>query len=59
VDLGLGNYTSAVLYVGRRNNANLPLNGRITALIVRGAFSDDTTISNAERWVAGKTGVTL
>lgn len=51
-----GNYANAALYVGRRNNASNSLNGRIYGLIVRGASSTSTEISNAETWINGKTG---
>jgi hypothetical protein len=56
---GAGNFGNYVFYVGRRNNASLPLNGRIYPLILRGALTDPTTLAQAEQWVAGKTGVVL
>jgi hypothetical protein len=58
-DQGTGNYGSYPLYIGRRNNASLPYNGRIQQLIVRGAASSAAEISSAERWVAGKQGRAL
>jgi hypothetical protein len=58
-DQGTGTYLSYPLYIGRRNNATLPFNGRIFQLIVRGAATDAVTVTNAEQYVAQKTGVTL
>jgi hypothetical protein len=56
---GTGTYLSYPLYIGRRNNSLLPFNGRIFQLIVRGAATDSVTVTNAEQYVAQKTGVTL
>lgn len=53
-DQGTGNYSNSVLNIGRRNNLSLPLNGRIYSLIVRGAASSATEITNTETWVNGK-----
>jgi hypothetical protein len=58
-DQGTGNFGSYVLYVGRRGNSSVPFNGRLYPLIVRGALSDQTTLAQAEQWVAGQTGVVL
>lgn len=58
-DQGSGTYGTYVLYVGRRNNASNPFNGRLYQLIVRGAATDTATVQQTERFVAGKTGVTL
>jgi len=58
-DQGTGTYLSYPLYIGRRNNASLPFNGRIFQLIVRGAATDAVTVTNAEQYVAQKTGVTI
>jgi hypothetical protein len=56
VDLGTGNFLAYPLYIGRRNNAALPFNGRIYSLITRfGANLDATTITDTETWVNGKT----
>jgi hypothetical protein len=54
-DQGTGNYGNYALFIGRRNNATLPFNGHIYSLIVRGAASTATEISNTETWVNGKT----
>jgi hypothetical protein len=54
--LGTGNFLAYPLYIGRRNNATLPFNGRIYSLITRfGANLDVVTINNTETWVNGKT----
>ena len=58
-DQGTGNYGSYPLYMGRRNNATLPFNGREYGLIVRGAATSDALIQQAERWMAAKQGRTL
>jgi hypothetical protein len=60
VDQGTGNYLAYPLYIGRRGGTTLPFNGHIHQLIVRfGPNLDAATIANAEKYVAGKTGVTL
>jgi hypothetical protein len=58
-DQGTGNYSNAAMFIGRRNNASLPFNGRIHQLIVRGAATSGTLLTQAETFVAGKSGVTL
>jgi hypothetical protein len=58
-DQGTGNLGTYPLYIGRRNNATLPYNGRIQQLIVRGAASSAAEISSAERYIAGKQGRAL
>jgi hypothetical protein len=56
-DQGTGNYLAYPLYIGRRNNATLPFNGRIYSLITRfGANLDVVTINNTEVYVSGKMG---
>ena len=54
-DQGTGTYGNYPLYIGRRNNASLPFNGRIYQLIVRGAASNAGQIAAGEAWVNGKT----
>lgn len=58
-DQGTGNYSNAVLNVGRRNNASNPFNGDIFQLIVRGALTTGADLTSAEQYVAARTGVTL
>ena len=55
-DQGTGNYGNYPLYIGSRGGTTLPFNGRLYSLIVRGAQSTDTQISNAETYVNSKTG---
>jgi hypothetical protein len=59
-DQGTGNYLAYPLYIGRRGVASEPFNGRLYSLIVRfGPNLDSATIGQVERFVAGRTGVTL
>lgn len=55
-DQGTGNYGTYPLYIGRRNNAAYPLNGRIYSLIVRGAASSAQQITDTENYINSKTG---
>lgn len=54
-DQGTGNYGNYPLYIGRRNNASGPFNGRIYQLIVRGAASNVGQIAATEAWCNSKT----
>ena len=59
-DQGSGNYAAAPLYIGRRSGSSFPFNGNFYGLIVRfGANLSAAQISNAERWMGRKTGVTI
>jgi hypothetical protein len=58
-DQGTGNYGNYPLYIGRRGGTMLPFNGHIYGLIVRGAATTDAKITQTEKWLAKKTGVTL
>jgi hypothetical protein len=59
-DQGTGNFLAYPLYIGRRGGTTLPFNGRDYGLIVRfGPNLDANTISNVEKYLAQKTGVTL
>ena len=59
-DQGTGNYLAHPIYIGRRGGTTLPFNGNVYSLIVRfGANLTAGQITDAETWVAGKTGVTL
>ncbi len=55
VNTGTGNFGNYPLYIGRRNNALLPFNGRIYQLIIRGAASNAGQIAATEAWVNSKT----
>ena len=52
---GTGNYGNFTLYVFRRTSASSPFNGRSYGLIIRGASSTSTEISNTETWLNDKT----
>ncbi|MBS0371887.1 MAG: hypothetical protein JSS57_22110 [Proteobacteria bacterium] len=58
-DQGTGNYGSAAIYIGRRGGTLLPFNGNLNQLIVRGAATTLVDVQAGEKFVAGKTGVTL
>lgn len=59
-DAGTGNFLAYPLYIGRRGGTSLPFNGRLYGLITRfGANLTADQISQAERWMAQRTGVTL
>jgi hypothetical protein len=56
-DQGTGNYLTYPHFIGRRNNATLPLNGRIYQMIMRyGANLTAAQISQTETFVNSKTG---
>jgi hypothetical protein len=54
-DQGTGNYGNYPLYIGRRNNATVPFNGRLYSLLIRGAQSTATQIAQTENYVEQKT----
>jgi len=59
-DQGTGNFGNYALFIGRRNNATLPFNGKDYGLIVVGKAATTTEITDTETWLAAKTsGVTL
>lgn len=59
-DKGTGNYLAYPLYIGRRGGTTLPFNGRLYGLITRfGANLTADQITQTERWMAQRTGVTL
>ena len=58
-DQGTGNYANAAFFIGRRNNASLPFNGRLYGLTALGRTATDAELASMEAWVAGKTGVTI
>lgn len=58
-DQGTGNYGNYPLYIGRRGGIEFPFNGHLYSLIIRGAASTTQQITDTEKYVAGKTGVTL
>lgn len=59
-DKGTGNFLAYPLYIGRRGGTTFPFNGQLYGLITR--FGPNLTadqISQTERWMAQRTGVTL
>lgn len=54
-DQGTGNYGNHVLYVGMRNNAILPFNGRIYQLAIKGKALSAAEIATVESFVNSKT----
>jgi hypothetical protein len=55
-DQGSGNYANAAFYIGSRAGTSFRFNGRLYPLIVRGAASTETQITNTEQWVSGQMG---
>ena len=58
-DQGTGNYGNYPLFIGRRNNTNLPFNGRLYGLTVLGRTATAAELAAMEAWVAGKTGAVI
>lgn len=51
-----GSFSSGPLYIGRRAGTQLPFNGNIYGLIIRGTLSTNQQITNTETWLNSKTG---
>jgi hypothetical protein len=56
---GSRNFISSQIYIGRRGGSANPFNGRLYGLIVRGTATSAAQVTSTERWLAGKTGVTI
>jgi hypothetical protein len=56
LDQGAGNFGNYPLYIGRRNNASLPFEGRIYGLIVCGKMLSASELSSTESWMNSRTG---
>jgi hypothetical protein len=54
-DQGTGNFGNYPLYIGRRGGSQLPFNGRLHNLIIRGAQTPTNLIQQTENWVNTKT----
>lgn len=54
--VGTGNFGNYPLYIGRRNNASLPLNGQLYSMVIVGKAVTAGELSSTETWVNGKTG---
>ena len=59
VDQGTGNYGNYPLFIGRRNNAAVPFNGQLYSMVIVGKAVTAGELTNTEKFVATKTGVTL
>lgn len=58
-NLGTGNFSNSQIFLFRRGGTTFPFNGNFYGLILRGSASTADQITNAERWMAAKTGVTF
>lgn len=58
-DKGSGNFGNYPIYVGRRGGIAFPLSGKFYGLIVRTGLTADPMLSQSERWMAAKMGLTL
>ena len=56
LDQGTGNFGNYALFIGRRNNSNLPLNGRIYQMVVCGKTLSAAELASTEAFVNTKTG---
>jgi hypothetical protein len=54
-DQGTGNFGNFPLYIGRRNNTNLPFNGRMYSLIILGRGVTPQQLDQIENYVEQKT----
>jgi hypothetical protein len=57
--LGTGNFGNYVFFIGRRNNASNPFNGKIYCIIIRGGVTDAATLALTERYVGSRMGIVL
>jgi hypothetical protein len=57
--LGTGNFGNYVFFIGRRNNASNPFNGKIYTIIIRGGVTDAATLALTERYVGSRMGIVL
>jgi len=53
---GTGNFTNTALFIGRRNNATFPFNGRLYQMIVCGKTLSASEVTFTEAYVNSKTG---
>lgn len=54
--VGTGNFGNYPLYIGRRNNASLPLNGQLYSMVIVGKAVTAGELSSTETYVNQKTG---
>ena len=55
-DAGTGNFANQPLYIGSQSGSNLPYNGKIYQIVVRGASSNSTQVRQIEEWIDAKVG---
>jgi hypothetical protein len=55
-DLGTGNFGNYPLFIGRRNNASLPFDGRIYQMVVCGKTLSASELASTEAFVNARTG---
>lgn len=55
-DQGTGNFSNAIVYIGRRGGASQPFSGRLYGLIARGALTSGAQLTAVERWMNERTG---
>lgn len=56
---GGGNFGAYPIYIGMRAGTSLPYRGYIASMIIRGKYSTGQTITDAEKYVADKSGVVM
>lgn len=59
LEKGAGNFRNDTLYIGAQNNSSFYFNGRLYGLIIMPALATAQQLSDAESWMADKSGVTL
>lgn len=59
LDQGTGNYGNYALYFGRRAGTSLPYNGLDFGMVICGKTLTSTQITQTERYIAQRTGVTI
>lgn len=58
-DMGISNFATFPLYIGRRGGATLPFSGLVYGLIIRNALTGSVSILNTEQYIGAKSGVAL
>lgn len=56
---GTGNFGNYPIYMGMRAGTTLPFKGYMASMIIRGKYSSAQSITDTEKYVATKSGVTL
>ena len=50
MDMGTGNWGNWNLSIGRRNDTDLPWDGWMYGLVMRGALTSGANLTNVEAW---------